>query len=175
MNLYPKLYLRNVKDITYKLLQGHEIKGIILDVDNTLIDYYNNMLDGVEEWCKDLQKKGIKFCIASNSYNKDKVSKVAAKLGIPYVFFAKKPLKNGLKKAKKIMNLENYEIAVVGDQIFTDVLGANRSDMFSILVDPIEEKDYIITIIKRPIENLIKKKYHTKEGMSEETSEREIK
>lgn len=159
MILYPDIYLNNVKEITYELLQKNNIKGLILDVDNTLIDYYKNMPEGVQEWCEDLQTKGIKFCIASNSNKKEKVKGVANKLGIPYIFFAKKPLKMGLKKAKNIMNLPREEVAVVGDQIFTDVLGANRCKMFSILVDPIEEKDILITIIKRPIENLIKNNY----------------
>lgn len=156
MNLYPKIYLNNVKEITYELLQENNIKGLILDVDNTLIDYYKNMPEGVEQWCKDLQKRNIKFCIASNSNKREKIKGVSEKLGIPYVFFAKKPLKMGLNKAKNIMGLKSEEVAVVGDQIFTDVLGANRCKMFSILVEPIKEKDILITIIKRPIENFIK-------------------
>ena len=160
MVLYPDLYINNVKEIEYEFLKERNIKGLILDVDNTLIDYYKNMPEGVEEWCKDLQDKNIKFCIASNSNKKEKVKSVSEKLGIPYIFFAKKPLKMGLNKAKKIMKLESSEVAVVGDQIFTDVLGANRCKMFSILVDPIEEKDIFITVIKRPIENLIKKNYN---------------
>ncbi len=159
MNLYPKVYLNNVKEITYELLQENNIKGIILDVDNTLIDYYKKMPDGVEQWCKDLKKRSIKFCIASNSNKKEKIKEVSEKLEIPYVYFAKKPLKMGLNKAKKIMGLKSEEVAVVGDQIFTDVLGANRCKMFSILVEPIKEKDILITIIKRPIENFIKSKY----------------
>ena len=60
------------------------------------------------------------------------------------------------------MGLESNKIAVAGDQIFTDVLGANRVGMFSILVEPIEEKDILITLIKRPIENRIKRKYGEK-------------
>ena len=159
MNLYPKIYLNNVKEITYELLQENNIKGLILDVDNTLIDYYKNMPEGVEQWCKDLQKRNIKFCIASNSNKREKIKGVSEKLGIPYVFFAKKPLKMELNRAKNIMRLKSEEVAVVGDQIFTDVLGANRCKMFSILVEPIKEKDILITIIKRPIENFIKSKY----------------
>ncbi len=159
MILYPDLYVNNVKEIEYEMLKQNNIKGLILDVDNTLLDYYKNMPEGIDIWCEKMKKKGIKFCIASNSNNKDKVNNVSKKLGIPYVFFAKKPLKGGLNKAAKLMELKNSEVAVVGDQIFTDVLGANRCKMFSILVDPINEKDMLVTIIKRPIENLIKKNY----------------
>lgn len=159
MILYHNLYIKNVKEIKYEMLNKNNIKGLILDVDNTLLDYYKNMLEGIDEWCKEMKEKGIKFCIASNSNNREKVNKVSEKLGIPYVFFAKKPLKGGLNRAAKLMELKNEEVAVVGDQIFTDVLGANRCKMFSILVDPINEKDMLVTIIKRPIENLIKKNY----------------
>ena len=162
MNLYPKIYLQNVKEITYEMLEKEGILGLILDVDNTLIDYYKNMPEGILEWCISLKQKGIKFCIASNSNKKEKVEMVAKKLDIPYVYFAKKPLKKGLRTASDKMGLESSKIAVVGDQIFTDVLGANRMGMFSILVEPIEEKDIFITVIKRPIENYIKKKYRAK-------------
>ena len=159
MIFYPKIYLKNVKQLPISFLKKNKIKGIILDVDNTLIDYYENLIDGVDKWCIDLKNQGIKFCIASNSNKENKIKKVSEKLNIPYVFFAKKPLKVGLIKAAKIMGLEEKEVAVVGDQIFTDILGANRCKMFSILVEPIKEKDMLITRIKRPIENFIKKSY----------------
>lgn len=162
MNLYPKIYLKKVQEITYQMLQENGILGVILDVDNTLIDYYKNMPKGVKEWCESLKEKGIKFCIASNSNKKEKVQMVANKLEVPYIYFAKKPLKRGLRKACTIMQIEPEKVAVVGDQIFTDILGANRTGMYSILVEPIEEKDIFITLIKRPIENYIKKKYEEK-------------
>ena len=77
-------------------------------------------------------------------------------------FFAKKPLKTGLIKAKKRLQENPENIAVVGDQLFTDVLGGNRCKMFTILIDPIAERDIWITRLKRPIENLLKEKYFKK-------------
>ncbi len=159
MILYPKAYLKSVKDITYEMLYKNNIQGLILDVDNTLIDFYKKIPEGIEQWCEELKQKGIKFCILSNSNKKTKVENVAKKLDVPYIFFAKKPLKTGFNKAKKILELNEKQIAAVGDQIFTDILGANRSKMFSILVEPIEKKDLFITLLKRPIENFIKKRY----------------
>ena len=85
MNLYPKIYLQNVQEITYEMLEKNGILGLILDVDNTLIDYYKNMPEGILEWCTNLKQKGIKFCIASNSNKKEKVEMVAKKLDIQYV------------------------------------------------------------------------------------------
>ena len=79
-----------------------------------------------------------------------------------YNYFATKPLKFGLLKAQKKLKEKPENLAVVGDQLFTDVLGANRCKMFSILVDPIAERDILITKVKRPIENFLKKKYFEK-------------
>ena len=87
------------------------------------------------------------------------MEKVAGKLDIPYVFFAKKPLKIGFKKAQKYLKENSENIAVVGDQIFTDVIGGNRAKMFTILVEPINEKDFWYTKWKRPIERRIKENF----------------
>ena len=160
--LYPNEYLNSVKDISIELLEKNNIKGLILDVDNTLINLDRKMPAGVSDWAKDLKNKGIKICILSNSNKIEKVSAVAKIIGVPYIFFGKKPLKAGFLRAKEILKLDNKNIAVVGDQIFTDIVGANRCNMFSILVKPIEEKDYLLTRIKRPIEKLIINKYEKK-------------
>ena len=133
--IYPKEYLNSVKEISIELLEKNHIKGLILDVDNTLIDFDKKMPDGVEEWAQNLKKVGIKLCILSNSNKVDKVKGVADKLEIPFLYFAKKPFKSGFKKAKAVLGIEAENIAVVGDQIMTDVIGANRSHMFSILVN----------------------------------------
>lgn len=95
----------------------------------------------------------------SNSNKKDKIETVAKKLEIEYINFAKKPLKSGFIKAMNKMKLKPENIGVVGDQIFTDVLGANRCKMFPILVKPIDKKDISITMIKRPLEDLIIESY----------------
>ena len=159
MNVYPSLYLDSVKNINPTLLKKNNIKGLILDVDNTLIDYYRNLVDGAEKWCEELKNEGIKCIILSNSNKRSKVEEVAEKLNIDYIMFAKKPLKSGFKRALNKLELKPEEVAVVGDQLFTDVIGAKRMNMFSILVKQVGEKDIFITKLKRPIENAIIKKY----------------
>lgn len=159
MQIYPKAYFEKVQDISIEFLKQHHIKALILDVDNTLIDYEKNMPEGIEQWCQNLKKQGITFYILSNSNQKEKVEKVAKILDVPYSYFAAKPLKRGFKKAIQEIGEEKENIAVVGDQIFTDVIGSNRSHLFSILVKPIAEKDILATKIKRPIENLVIKRY----------------
>lgn len=159
MILYPKAYLESVKEITISFLKENNIKALVLDVDNTILDFNKNIPEGVEKWCEDLKKQGIKLCILSNSNKKEKVKMVAEKLSLPYFYFGTKPLKRGFKKAIGMLQEKNENIAAVGDQIFTDVIGANRMHMFSILVKPIAKKDILITKIKRPLEDFIIKKY----------------
>lgn len=162
MFLYPNTYLESVKEINISFLKENKIKALILDVDNTILDFDKNIPEGIEKWCEDLKKQGIKFCILSNSNHKEKVEMVAKKLDVPYFYFGTKPLKRGFKKAIKLLEEKEENIAAVGDQIFTDIIGANRCHIFSILVKPIAEKDLFITRIKRPLENYIVKKYQKK-------------
>lgn len=122
MILYPNIYLNNVKEITIDLLKKNNIKGILLDVDNTLIDFNLKILAGSKEWANKLKENNIKLCILSNTNKIEKVKKVAKELDIPYINFAKKPFKKGFKRAVQLLDLEPKNIAVAGDQIMTDVL-----------------------------------------------------
>lgn len=164
MSIYPKGYFSKVEDITINYLLKNKIKMLILDVDNTLIDYYENLSNDIIKWAENLKAQGIKLYILSNTNNKAKVEKVANKLEIPYRNFAMKPLKRGFLKIQKELEIKPEEIAVIGDQLFTDILGGNRCKMHTILVDPINSKDYWYTAWKRPIENRIKEKIKTKEN-----------
>ena len=134
MIFYPDIYLKNVKEITVELLNKNNIKGLLLDVDNTLIDFDLKILEGAKE------------------------------LDIPYLNFAKKPAKSGFRKGAKLLELEPKNIATVGDQIMTDVWGGNRMGMYTILTIPLGEKDILITRVKRPLEKLIIKHYLKKVG-----------
>lgn len=158
MLIYPKEYFNKIEEITIEYLQKYKIKALILDMDNTLINVKEEMPQDVENWAKSLKGQGVKLIIVSNSNKKSKIEKTANKIGIKYVDFAKKPLKGGLKKAMKILGEKPENIAVVGDQIFTDIIGGNRCKMKTILVDSLESKDFWYTAWKRPIENRIKRK-----------------
>ena len=157
MKIYPDKYIDKVEQITIEFLQKNKIKALILDVDNTLIDYNKNLSQSIIDWAKKLKKQGIKLYILSNTNQKEKVEKVAKTLEIPFRNLAKKPLKAGFLKIQKELKEKPENIGVVGDQIFTDILGGNRCNMFTILVEPIDPKDFWYTAWKRPIENKIKK------------------
>ncbi len=158
MNIYPNAYFKRVEEITIEFLNKHKIKALLLDVDNTLVDYSKKMTESVIKWAKELKGQGVKLYILSNTNDKAKIENIVKDLDIPYLHFAMKPLKRGFKKAQKELGEKSENIAIVGDQIFTDIIGGNRCHMFTILVEPINEKDFWYTMWKRPIEKKIKSK-----------------
>ena len=151
MILYPKLYVKRITDIDINYFKENNIKGLMLDVDNTLYDFNKNYVEGLDKWIE-------------NSNKEDKVSKVANKIGAEYILFAMKPLTVGYKKGLKKLDLKASEVAEIGDQVFTDVLGSNLCKIHSILVEPMDSKDYLITKIKRPLENCVINSYKRKRG-----------
>ncbi len=163
MKIYPEAYFKRVEQITIEFLQKNKIKALILDVDNTLIDYHKNISENIKNWAKEMKGQGIKLYILSNTNHKEKVATVGETLKIPYHHLAKKPFKNGFLKVQKNLKEKPENIGVVGDQIFTDIIGGNRCNMFTILVDPIDEKDFWYTAWKRPLENKIKQRYQKKQ------------
>ena len=162
--LEPNARFNKITDITAKFLKEHGIKGLILDVDNTLITLDKKPLEDVEKWIEDIKDAGFKICIASNSIHKERVETIAKKLDIPFIYFSVKPLRIGLYKARKLLGLESKYIAEVGDQLFTDVIGANRMKMFTILTEPISPEKYKINNVKRKIEKKILKKKEDKKN-----------
>ena len=129
---------RRTVDISPAFLKKQGIKGLILDVDNTLTTHDNPVpAEGIREWLDDMKKNGIKLIIVSNNHPK-RVRPFADPLGLDYVSDSGKPLKRGYKAAMKKMGLTASETAAVGDQLFTDVWGANFSRIRILYVEPIK-------------------------------------
>lgn len=147
----PDARFTRITDISVDFFKDNNIQGVILDLDNTLIDLNGKLLDGIEKWIKKMKDENIIFCIATNSINKQKVENIASKLQIPYVNISLKPFKRGVKKSIQILNTNNT-IAEIGDQLFTDVWVSNRAKLFSILTEPISEDRFKLDKIKRKIE-----------------------
>lgn len=176
--LYPDIYIKNITNLSVKYLKTQGIKGLILDMDNTLLNHKAKMkLKGLKEWIKKIKESEIKMVLVSNSIKRKKVIETSKYYDIPFVYGALKPLEFGLKKGAKKMKLQNNEIAVVGDQIFTDVLGANRRGMHSVLVVPLKEKkESLFTRFLRIFERKILRKYlKEKEIKTKENLEKEDK
>lgn len=152
---YPAQYVNSVYDIDYDKLKEEGIKGLIFDIDNTLVPYFVKTGDKkLSDLFEKLKAMGFGISLVSNG-KKDRVIKFNENLKLFAIHRANKPSTINLKKAMRIMKTDNKSTAMIGDQVFTDVWAANRAGMLSILVMPISEKDEFITLIKRGIEKKV--------------------
>jgi HAD superfamily phosphatase (TIGR01668 family) len=153
--LLPNLRLNSVYDLDIEALARRGIKGIITDLDNTLVGAKEpHATPRLIEWLDKLHKQGFKIVIVSNN-NKVRVSRFADPLGIPYIPLARKPSHQAFRKAFEILGLREDQTAVIGDQMMTDVLGGNRLGLYTILVLPIAPKDEgVMTRVNRLIERI---------------------
>ena len=151
----PRLSLESVYDINLVLLKENNIKGLILDVDNTLVaQYVAKPDDRLIGWINNLRENNIRMCIVSNG-SPERVKEFNRDLGLHVISKARKPCKKGFLKALEIMNLDTCEVAVVGDQLFTDMLGGNRLNMFTILVKMIDSREELFVHLKRYLEKAV--------------------
>lgn len=166
VNLFrPNIYKKNIFDIDYEALKSRGIKCLIFDLDNTLglIDQKKCPLK-VKKLIKNLQED---FLVLINSNNTPRRLKPYLKeLGIGGVAFGLKPSIRGLLEIKLKYKLKKSEMAMIGDQIITDILAGNRFRILTILVDPLGEKDLKITGLNRKLEKRIVK-YFNKRGLFE--------
>ena len=144
---------------TAEFLCSIGVKGIILDIDNTLEPYENaNPGERVIAWLEALRMQGIKAAIVSNN-GKDRVELFNKDISLPAYYKAKKPFKRNLYRAMADMNTRPEETILMGDQVFTDVWAAHNAKIRAILVPPIKDKTDPFTRFKRFLERPILKKY----------------
>lgn len=126
-------------DIDYLLSQG--IRGLLLDLDNTIVAWDSHDVEHVvQDWLHRAKASALSLCLVTNA-KLDRVERTIRPLGIPYVALARKPMLRGFKKAMHILGTAPAETAMVGDQIFTDVLGANLLGVYSILIELPDPKE----------------------------------
>lgn len=157
-NLIPTYIFNKIEEIPFELLERENIKGIFLDVDNTILDRTRIIASDVDNWIKEAQKKGITICILSNAISIEKVRKIMKTYNIFGLANAGKPRLKGFNMALKLIDIPKEQILMIGDQIFTDVLGANRFGIKSIYLYPRNKNEWIGSRIKRPVERIILKK-----------------
>lgn len=152
---YPKKRYKTIYDINLEELYEDNIRGIILDIDNTLVGHgIIEINDRLENWIEGAKAKGFQLCIASNN-TEDRVVKFTENLKIQAIYRASKPRKGAFLKAASVIGVLPSQIAVIGDQIFTDILGGNRLGMTTILVDPVDSKEPAFIKLKRVFEKLV--------------------
>lgn len=151
---YPKEYLESTYVIDFQKYYNSGYRGILFDVDNTLVPHGAPEDERVIKLFDELRRIGFKTCLISN--NKEyRVKPFADKLQTKYIYDAHKPSRKSYNKAFEVLGTSKEETMFVGDQIFTDVYGANRVDMYTILVRPLHPKEEVQIVLKRYLEKVV--------------------
>ncbi|RQD70560.1 MAG: YqeG family HAD IIIA-type phosphatase [Tindallia sp. MSAO_Bac2] len=156
MNLLkPRIWVDQLSHIPIKELKTVGIKALIIDIDNTLVAWDSPQPSSESiQWMKEAKEEGFNIMLVSNN-KPERVQRMQAFFHCRGLARAKKPTGYGLKKALRIMRHKPHETAIIGDQIFTDVLGGNRIGLYTILVTPIKSKEFWWTTIVRRAEKRI--------------------
>ncbi|NBK97783.1 MAG: YqeG family HAD IIIA-type phosphatase [Erysipelotrichia bacterium] len=151
----PNKYVKDYRYVDLVQLKKQGIKLIICDIDNTLVAHdESHPNEAVIDFVNRVKATGFAFCLISNNFN-ERVTTFAQDLHVPTYPMAKKPLKLTYRKIMKEMGYQASEIASIGDQIMTDVLGGNRMHMYTILTSPLVQRDITSTKINRKFENIV--------------------
>lgn len=152
--LFPKEEYGSTYQIPFEDFYELGYRAIIFDIDNTLVPHGLPADDRSKKLCKRLKEMGYQIYLLSNN-GEARVEPMAKELDVPYIYKAGKPSKKGYLRAAELMQVDLSHILFVGDQIITDVWGANRTGIYSILVAPINPKEEIQIVLKRFLEAII--------------------
>lgn len=155
--LRPNRIARRLTDIDLITLEDRGIQGILLDLDNTLTPWRSRVVSSETQiWVTEARMAGLRLCIVTNAASHARVKPVADELDLPYVVRAVKPLAHGFHAAMHLLNTTPATTAAIGDQVFTDIFGANRLGIYTILVEPLSEHEALVTkLLQRPLERII--------------------
>lgn len=166
--LAPNDVARSIFDIDLDRLKKLGINGLIIDLDNTLLAWDRDEVpERAVAWVEEAKAKGFVLCIASNGLT-ERVFQIAKLLDVPAIPKAVKPRKKPFRQALQILRLPASQVAVVGDQVFTDVLGGNRMRLYTILINPVSRKELRTTRMVRRVERRVIERLHRKGYLSDQ-------
>lgn len=161
ISLLPKLRANRITDLTPELLTSRKIKLLMMDFDNTIVPYTTDVpTDDVARWLERMKASDVTLCVVSNS-KQDRVKIFCKKYGLDCITRAKKPFPKGIRECLNRYGLQPSECALVGDQIYTDTLGANGCGVTSILVEAIDNHNFWLKarhVLELPFIFLIRKR-----------------
>ena len=147
--LRPTIYLSSFHDVTPELLEKHGITGLLCDLDETLVGHNQQDINNeLISWLDSMKKNNIPVCIISNNTQK-RTSQFAHRIGVPYISMAMKPFAFKILRGAEVINTPKEEVALVGDQLFTDIRAACNAGIKSILVDPLGNQSMWSVKMKR--------------------------
>ncbi|MCY7405943.1 MAG: YqeG family HAD IIIA-type phosphatase [Alkalinema sp. CAN_BIN05] len=140
-SLQPDLFLNDtILSLTPELLERHQIQGLVLDVDETLVPIKMSQISAeILPWVESARTVTPQIWLVSNNISESRINRIAEALDVPYIIGAAKPSRRKLRRAVEAMNLPMERVAMVGDRLFTDVLAGNRLGMFTVLVKPMAD------------------------------------
>lgn len=158
----PNKQIKSIYNLKPDDLKEAGIKGLIVDLDNTLIPWDKAYAtEEVKAWFELFISNDIKLLVISNN-QVDRVATFAYPINIPYIGKAKKPLQKSFLLACENLQLETDKVAIIGDQLLTDISGGNLAGLYTILVDPLVRSDAPITQFNRKVEILLLERFYKK-------------
>ncbi len=153
----PHYLISRLEELDYRILLERGIRGVMLDLDNTLVPWgCQNLSENVITWITRMRDHGLSGCIVTNARRVSRVRPVAEYLDLPWVTKANKPLPWGFARGMRIMGSTPETSAMVGDLMTMDILGGKRLGIFTVLVEPLSSREALATrILQRPIERLL--------------------
>ena len=152
---YPDEDIASAYDISFGQLYAEGIRGMIFDIDNTLVPHGGPADERAKRLFSDLREMGMETCLLSNNKEPRVASFARAVGGSHYIYKGNKPGIRGYQRAMELMGTDTGNTVFVGDQLFTDVWGARRAGIYSILVKPIHPKEEIQIVLKRFLEAIV--------------------
>ncbi len=151
---YPDIQMPSTYSIDFAKLYGMGYRGVIFDIDNTLVEHGKDATDRAEKLFEELKRLGLNSCLLSNN-KEERVKRFNKNIQTNYIYKAGKPGQKGYLKAMDAMQTNRENTLFVGDQLFTDVWGAKRLGIYTILVEPIDKKEEIQIVLKRYLEKIV--------------------
>jgi hypothetical protein len=156
--LVPSALAASVADVDAEALRSMGVRGVILDLDNTLAPWSGSSIDpSAAQWVASMKKAGFQLCIASNTSRPARLRRLASELGILHVPSCGKPRRKGFLASMAAMGTSPSDTVVIGDQLLTDVLGGNRLGLHTILVPRLSHKEFVGTRLSRGCERVLGK------------------
>ncbi len=154
--LQPDKKISCITNISLEELQIGDYAGLVIDIDNTIMPYGERTIpDNIRNWLALAESMNFGIHFISNTL-KNRADYVEKTLGYPACHQSMKPIKRGFLQAQNYLQLPPDRIVMIGDQVFTDILGGNRAGFYTILVEPLNEKDFLLTKFFRWLENYLR-------------------
>lgn len=164
---YPNEYFVSTYAVNFRRYYRMGYRAVIFDIDNTLVEHDAPADENAKELIRNLMDMGFKVCFLSNN-DEERVKMFNEELGAEYIYKAGKPMAKGYLQAVEKMGVDKKNTLFVGDQIFTDIWGANNAGIRSVLVQPLAKHEEIQIVLKRIPEKLIIRSYLKKHRLRSE-------